>query len=281
MDVVTTVADLADALAGDPCVLVPTMGALHAGHESLMHLGRRVADDRGVPLAASIFVNPAQFNDPADLERYPRPLVKDLDRLLSSGVEIVFAPPAAEVYPPHDPTAAPQPPLPPVASEPGLEDRYRLGHFAGVCRVVSRLFDLFAPEAAVFGEKDWQQLRVVAAMCAMQDRDIEIVPGPTVREPGGLAMSSRNEQLSSEGRERARAISRAIERCRAERDPVLAASLLAGTIESAGLSVEYAVVRDAATLRINAAAGGPGPWRALVAARLEGVRLLDNAQWPA
>lgn len=281
MDVVTTAAELADVLSGDRCVVVPTMGALHSGHESLMHLGRRIADKRGVPLAASIFVNPAQFNDPADLDRYPRPLGKDLDLLLESGVEIVFAPPADEVYPPDDPAASPQPPLPAVAREPGLEDRFRPGHFAGVCRVVSRLFDLFDPEAAVFGEKDWQQLRVVASMCAMQGRDIEIVPGPTVREPGGLAMSSRNEQLSPQGRERARAISGALERCRAEQDPALTASLLARSIESAGLSVEYAVVRDAATLRVDAAGGGPGPWRAVVAARLEGIRLLDNAPWPA
>ncbi|MGP1272486.1 MAG: 4-phosphopantoate--beta-alanine ligase [Phycisphaerales bacterium] len=281
MDVVGTVEDLREALGGDSCVLVPTMGALHGGHESLLRLGRAVADDHDLPLAASIFVNPTQFNDPSDLERYPRPLQADLELLLRTGVEIAFVPSAEQIYPPDDPLAAPQPELPAVATEPGLEDQARPGHFAGVCRVVSRLFDLFDPEAAIFGEKDWQQLRVVSAMVATQGRSVEIVPCPTAREPDGLAMSSRNVRLTPETRPKAAALYRGLIAAQNEADPGRAVEALRSAMVAAGIEVEYAAVRDAEMLTRVPPGPVGGPWRVLGAGCLDGVRLLDNAAWPA
>ena len=281
MDIATTAEDLADALAGEPCVLVPTMGALHSGHAELLTLARRLADDRDLPLAASIFVNPAQFNDQADLQNYPRPVAQDLDLMLSLGVEIAFLPSVEAVYPPDAPEAWPQPDLPAAATEPGLEDRFRPGHFAGVCRVVSRLFDLFDPEAAVFGEKDWQQLRVVSAMVEAQERLIEIIPCPTAREPDGLAMSSRNVHLTAEARGRAVGLHLGLVAAQLEQDPVRAAALLRERMLEAGFAIEYATIRDAATLCVEPVYGEGGPWRALAAGVLGGVRLLDNVPWPA
>lgn len=283
MDVVTNTLDLAEALGGQRCVLVPTMGALHDGHRQLLERARAEADERDLPLAASIFVNPDQFNDPNDLATYPRTIAEDLSMMLETGTEIVLVPSVEAIYPPDEPSAAPQPDLPAVATEPGLEDRFRPGHFGGVCRVVSRLFDLFDPEAAVFGEKDWQQYRVVAAMTAAQGRDTEIIPAPTARERDGLAMSSRNIRLTPAIRERATGIFRGLCAAQGETDPDAAEARLRETMESAGFVIEYAAVRDAENL-IRAAgdahAGGSN-WRVLAAGEIESVRLLDNAPWPA
>lgn len=282
MDVILNQAGLSEALEGERCVLVPTMGALHEGHLSLIDLARAQADELGLPLAASIFVNPDQFNDPADLESYPRPLTRDLDLLLSRGVEVAFVPDVQTMYPSDDPSAAPQPDVPSVGTEPGLEDDARPGHFAGVCRVVSRLFDLLDPAAAVFGEKDWQQTRVIESMCREQARPTRIIVGSTAREPDGLAMSSRNARLTPDERPRAAGVRWAIEACRSHSDPDRAERELTGVLQQHGLVPEYATIRDEQSLVRRPGLEMNGRrFRVLVAARLGDVRLLDNAPWPA
>ena len=168
------------------------------------------------------------------------------------------------------------PGLPGVAAEPGLEDRCRPGHFAGVCRVCRRLFALVGPRAAVFGEKDWQQLQVIRAMVAMDGLGIEIVGHPTVREADGLAMSSRNARLSASERERAGAVPRALEAACAEHEPGRAEAAGRRVLDEAGVETEYFAVRDAETL-MEWQAGRPG--RLLAAARVGTTRLIDNMAW--
>lgn len=259
------------------CVLVPTMGALHAGHAALIAQARVLADRRSARVVVTVFVNPTQFNESTDFDRYPRTLDKDLALCERAGAHAVLAPHPDVVYPPDDPV--PTPPLPEVATRPGLEDAYRPGHFAGVCQVVSRFFDLVSPGAGVFGEKDWQQLQVVRAMTRAQSRPVDIVPGATVREPDGLAMSSRNLLLSPEARGQAAGIHRALsEAATARSDPASAERVLAAALADAGITPEYAVVRDARTL-MAPSSNAPGPCRALVAARVGGVRLIDNVPW--
>jgi pantoate--beta-alanine ligase len=257
-------------------VLVPTMGALHRGHAALIARGAALAREHGSEdgCTVSIFVNPTQFNDPEDFRRYPRTLEQDLEISRAAGAEAVFVPDVDSMYPPGVPI--PVPPLPEVAVRPGLENAFRPGHFAGVCQVVLRLFRLLQPRAAVFGEKDWQQLRVIAAMTVGAGLAVEIVPHETLRESDGLAMSSRNRFLSAEDRERAGAIFRALERSRGGDTPAAAEALMTEELRSAGIEAEYAVVRDAETL-LGSRPGRPG--RALIAAPLGGVRLIDNAEW--
>lgn len=253
------------------CVFVPTMGALHEGHAALIRKGAELARHRGRACIVSIFVNPTQFNERSDFERYPKTLEADVALCREAGAEAVFAPSVEVMYP--DERSAPVPVLPRVAVEPGLEDRFRPGHFAGVCQVVLRLFRLVRPAAAVFGEKDWQQLRVVAAMTREQGLPIEIIGHETIRDPDGLAMSSRNRFLSAVEREAALAIPRALHAARRARTATEAETAMAGVLS--GVDVEYAVVRDAQTL----ANVGNGPARALIAARVGRTRLIDNAAW--
>lgn len=271
MRVVTTQKELGEA---DGRVFVPTMGALHAGHASLISLARRRAPDAEV--VVSIFVNPTQFNETADYSRYPRTLEADVEVCRAAGADVVFAPDADEVYPPGRYT--PTPFLPRVATAPGLEDAKRPGHFAGVCQVVYRLLGMVHPLRAIFGEKDWQQLQVVRAMAQQEELAVAIDSGATVREPDGLAMSSRNRFLGDDARRRALAISRVLGEGsrfvgRREFEAFMAVELTA-----AGLEVEYAVVRDARTLE-EPSPGVPVEWRALIAARVGGVRLIDNMAW--
>lgn len=262
------------------CVLVPTMGALHGGHASLIAAAVRRAKIEGVPSAVSIFVNPKQFNDPEDFNRYPDRLDDDLAMCERQGVDIVFHPAVDTVYPPgQDVTSSVV--IPDVASEPGLEDTYRPGHFAGVCQVVSRLFDLCLPSAAVFGEKDWQQLQCVRTMSKMQGRDLQIIPAQTVREDSGLAMSSRNLNLTPEARQQAIAISQALFAASSVRIPEQAQSLMREMLTGAGIEPEYAAVRPSDTLMPLDHPDQPTarPCRALIAAKVGGVRLIDNAPW--
>jgi pantoate--beta-alanine ligase len=267
MQVITDIADL------QPCTgaaLVPTMGALHAGHRALI----RAAADRGVPVLVSLFVNPAQFAPHEDLDAYPRTLEQDLDIARAEGAAAVFAPTVDVVYPPDE--VIWRPTLPVVATEPGLEDAHRPHFFDGVCGVVARLFDLTKPSLAFFGEKDWQQLKVVEAMTrAHADRWplLQIVGVPTVREEDGLALSSRNVHLSSDDRHRALALSRAIHAAHGLKPTIAEAAMMKVLLESE-LAVDYAVVRDATSLT------APKPshaMRALIAATLGRVRLIDNA----
>ncbi len=260
------------------CVLVPTMGALHEGHAALIRQARAIADRRGAGcrVVVTIFVNPTQFNEPSDFEKYPRTLEADLAVCESAGADAVFTPGPGVVYPPGEQVAVPD--LPAVADGPGLEDAFRPGHFAGVCQVVSRLFDLTRPAVGVFGEKDWQQLQVIRAMTLAQGRSLEIVPGTTVREPDGLAMSSRNRRLGPDARQQAVGIILAIRAAQAQSTTQDAEAALRLALSEGGIDPEYAVVRDAQTLTAPCVRGGG--CRVLVAAWVSGVRLIDNDVWP-
>jgi pantoate--beta-alanine ligase len=255
--------------------LVPTMGALHEGHLALMRRARELAR----PLVISIFVNPTQFGPGEDWQRYPRTLDADLEAASGVGVEMAFAPDVDTMYPPDGQVTVPA--LPPVATSPGLEDTHRPGHFAGVCQVVARLFDLVRPSVSVFGEKDYQQLLVITEM-VRRERDrwngLRVVGHPTVREADGLAMSSRNRYLDPRQRDQALGISRALQLAcdaRAEgQSPALATQAMQAVLAEHALDVDYAVVRDARTLEPIDAFDRPA--RALIAARLGDVRLIDN-----
>ncbi len=277
MQVCRTATELA-AFRG--CVLVPTMGALHQGHAALLQQGVRLAAERGLTAGCvpTIFVNPTQFNDPADLARYPRTLDADLDLCRQAGVAAVFVPDTQTVYAGWPNHRVSTPRLPPVATEPGLEDGHRPGHFAGVCQVVLRLFELCLPAAAIFGEKDWQQLQVIRAMTADLGLGIEVVPGTTVREADGLAMSSRNRFLSPDARVRAGAIPLAVRAASGERTVATGEARLRQMLGAAGISPDYATIRDAETLR--SPTGQTRGYRTLVAARVGEVRLIDNGPWP-
>ncbi len=258
---------------------IPTMGALHEGHAALIRAAaidntRAPSAPHRSPIVVSIFVNPTQFNDPADLTRYPRTPEADLAICRAAGVDAVFMPEPDIIYPPG--IAIATPPLPRVATAPKLEDALRPGHFAGVCQVVQRLFDLVRPAHAYFGEKDWQQLQVIRAMSAALPGSPVIIPVPTIRESGALALSSRNRFIAPADRPRALALSRALATAQDHTDPASAERAMRDTLVDASLEVEYAVIRDAETLE----APRPNhPARALIAARLAPVRLIDNAPW--
>jgi pantoate--beta-alanine ligase len=242
--------------------LVPTMGALHEGHLSLV----RKAQARADAVVVSIFVNPLQFAPGEDLDRYPRTLEADLAALAEESVDAVFAPTAAEVYPGGQPA---------VTIDPGplgnlLEGASRPGHFAGVLTVVAKLLGLVRPEVAVFGEKDYQQLVLIRRAVAELELGVRIVGAPTVREPDGLARSSRNRFLSPDQRIRALALPRALRAGAAQHTPE--AVLHAAAAELAGVEVDYLALRGVEL----GAAPRTGPARLLVAARVGGTRLIDN-----
>jgi pantoate--beta-alanine ligase len=276
MRIVEDPADLADpALTG--CGFVPTMGALHAGHGSLVERARR----DGRPVVVSIFVNPTQFGPNEDYARYPRTLDADRALLEPLGADAIFVPSVEAMYPEGleaSRAVAAALPLPEVGTRPGLEDRCRPGHFGGVALVVGRLFDMVRPAAAYFGEKDYQQLRLIEDMVAADPARfgaLRIVPCPTIRETTGLAMSSRNRYLAGAEREQALALARALQVAHSAQRVETAERLMRETLESHGLEVEYAAVRDARTLL--PVTGFERPTRALIAARLGATRLIDNA----
>ncbi len=275
MKIVRTDRELAPYAGG---IFVPTMGALHEGHLALIRKAARLAGDE-LAVVVSVFVNPAQFNEPADFSSYRRDLDRDVDLAADAGATCVFAPDVREVYPDElDGSKRDPGPMPRVATEPGLEDQFRPGHFAGVVMVVRRLFDLVGPSAAVFGEKDWQQLQVVRALCTMDKRAIEIVAHETVRESDGLAMSSRNSRLNLEERKRAASLYRALCASQQESTPERAEKAMRQLLDREGVQTEYAVVRDAETLLPPERRDGP--LRALIAGRFGEARLLDNIAWP-
>ena len=265
--------DLADCKG---CGLVPTMGALHEGHVALVRRAREIAPQ----VVVSIFVNPTQFGHGEDVDRYPRSLEDDLEACRAEAVDVVFCPSPQVVYPPNHEIDVP--PLPRVALQPGLEDTYRPEHFSGVCQVVARLFDLVKPAVAVFGEKDYQQLLVIREMVAETPQrfvGLRIEGHPTVRDPDGIAASSRNRNLAPSDRPRALALVAALDAARAawaapRPDPASVERCMHGVLTDAGLDIDYAVVRDAGTL--EPLEDSRVPARALVAARVGGVRLIDN-----
>ncbi len=258
------------------CVVVPTMGALHGGHETLIALARTRGDELGLPVVVTVFVNPTQFDESHDFERYPRTLEADAARAEAGGADIVFAPPREVVYPPDGSVVVP--PLPRVTTEPGLEDRYRPGHFEGVCQVCKRLFELTDARIGIFGEKDWQQLRAVSAMCEELGLPVRIEGAPTAREADGLAMSSRNVHLDPAARSQAAAISAAMEAAGRSGSPGEAEAAGLAVLQGAGITPEYFAVREARGLERAPVEGEAA--RVLVAARVGTTRLIDNAPWP-
>lgn len=206
MKIVHAIKDLQEALAdlraqGKTVGLVPTMGALHAGHASLVK--RSVAENDAT--VVSVFVNPTQFNDKNDLAKYPRTLEADCRLMEQCGATVVFAPSVEEIYPEPDTRHFSFPPLDTV-----MEGAYRPGHFNGVCQIVSKLFDLVKPDRAYFGEKDFQQLAIIREMVRQLKFPLQIVGCPIVRESDGLALSSRNTRLSAEQRQQALKISQTL-----------------------------------------------------------------------
>lgn len=266
---------------GARIALVPTMGYLHDGHLSLMREARRRADAGGRTglSLATIFVNPTQFGPTEDLARYPRDLEGDLAKCGAAGVDAVLAPETpGSVYPEGFQTWVE------VADvSQGLCGDRRPGHFRGVATVVAKLFGLSRPHVAVFGDKDWQQLQVIRTMARDLDMGVEVLGMPVVREPDGLAMSSRNAYLSAEERGRAVAIVRALEAARSraaagDRDPSRLAAGARQVIEAAGLRVDYVELVHPETLR-PAPEAVPGT-RMLAAAFLGRTRLIDNVPLP-
>lgn len=277
--ILSTVAQLRQELANDQHVaFVPTMGALHEGHAVLIrHAAGWCASHppRGA-CVVSIFVNPTQFNDPKDFDRYPKTLEEDVLLSQAAGATYIYAPSVEDVYPSGELTRPIS--LPGVAMQPSLEDAHRPGHFEGVYRVVRRLFEIVKPQAAFFGEKDWQQLQLIIAMVGQEKMPIEIVPVPTVREPSGLAMSSRNRFLSSADMSKALAISQALRAATQNHDINQAEQDMMTCLAQHGITPEYATIREAASL-LKPQEGFRGPYRALIAAKVGNVRLIDNALW--
>lgn len=271
--VARTRAELAAARTGlaEPVVLVPTMGALHTGHVALLRQARRLAGPSGT-VAVSIFVNPLQFGPGEDFDRYPRVLDADLALCAAEGAALVFAPGRADMYP-----SEPQVTVDPGPAGQVLEGEFRPGFFGGVLTVVLKLFQLVRPGIAVFGQKDAQQLALIRQMVADLDLGLRIESVPTVRDPDGLATSSRNAYLSPQERATALAIPRAMT---AGRDAVSSgpAGVLAaakGALDSAELAVDYLSLVDPATFT---PVGGAhtGPAILAVAARVGRTRLIDN-----
>lgn len=257
-------------LRGERVGFVPTMGFLHAGHLSLVEEARRRADR----VVMSIFVNPTQFGPGEDLARYPRDLPGDLAKAAGAGVDVAFVPDAAAMYPAGHQTVVEVRGL-----SQGLCGERRPGHFAGVATVVCKLFCIVRPHVAVFGEKDFQQLAVVRRMSRDLHLGVEIVGAPTMREPDGLAMSSRNSYLSPTDRQRATALHRGL---RAAQDRFRAGERKAATLVEAARAViapavdrlDYLEVREADSLQSVDEVAAPAV--ILVAAFVGSTRLIDN-----
>jgi len=255
--------------------LVPTMGALHDGHMSLVRQAKRRADK----VVVSIFVNPTQFAPTEDFGAYPRTWKEDVAKLAAENVDLVWHPDTKAMYPEGFATRI----VPDGAAVAGLEDRFRPHFFAGVATVVAKLFTQCRPDIAIFGEKDFQQLCVVAQMARDLDLGVRVIGARTVRERDGLALSSRNVYLSKEERRVAPELYRALKevaaRLRAGGKPEAAIAGGAKIITTAGFELDYLELRHAETLAPVTSAKGSGkgaPKRILVAARLGKTRLIDN-----
>jgi pantoate--beta-alanine ligase len=258
--------------AGQNVGFVPTMGNLHAGHHSLLKLARARADR----VVASVFVNPTQFGPGEDFERYPRTLAQDQAGLAEAGCDILFAPEVSTMYP-FGPAASVSIHVPVITDT--LEGAHRPGHFDGVATVVAKLFSLVQPDIAVFGQKDFQQLKVIERMVADLSLSVKVMSAPTLRDDDGLAMSSRNQYLSPQERARAPQIHATLVQMRELFRQGHAWQALEqaakARLERAGFVPDYVAIRRAEDL------AEPGPEEreglvALVAARLGATRLIDN-----
>lgn len=247
-----------------PCAFVPTMGALHAGHQSLIQIAREFSDE----VIVSVFVNPLQFENPDDLAKYPKTPERDEELARSAGATILWRPTYDDLYPANYPR------LDSGAIGKKFEGASRAGHFDGVLTVVNRLFEIVKPSYAIFGEKDFQQLFLIRNMAASLHPDIEIIAAPTVRENSGLALSSRNVRLGEAGTKSAEIISYAL------RDAALKTSLiemkrsLDSLDSNQDFTLDYAEIIDEDTFEI--ASDETPRKRAIIAGWINGVRLIDN-----
>lgn len=257
-------------LAQQRIALVPTMGALHKGHVSLIKIAQQYAD----VVVCSIFVNPTQFTDPKDLEKYPRPLEHDIKMLQESGCDFVFMPAVKEMYP-----APEQWHIDLGKAEFLLEGEFRKGHYQGVTQIVKKLFDAVEPDLAFFGQKDFQQILMIRQMVAHFDLSLEIISCPIIREDDGLAMSSRNIHLSATDRENALVLSRALQSVKDHFEDYSIKDLVSKAVEMInsvpGVELDYFTIANTETLlpEYNKEAEH---LVALVAAKVGETRLIDN-----
>ena len=281
MKVISTVAQLREVVAdakkaGAKIGLVPTMGALHAGHVSLIERARQECDF----VVVSVFVNPTQFNNPDDLRTYPRTIDADCAKLEAAGVDVAFVPTVEEIYPEPDTRLFD---LGPVAEV--MEGAMRPGHFNGVAQIVSKLFDYVKPHRAYFGEKDYQQIAVIRRMVEIEGFDLEIVPCPIKRHDDGLAMSSRNVRLSAEQRAKAPQIhhilAQSVEKSMNNHDiKALQQSVVDAINAVDGMEVEYYQIVDAYSLQPVTEWDGKQPLVGCVTVWMGDVRLIDNIKYP-
>lgn len=277
MEIIRTVAELKERLAKGSIGLVPTMGALHSGHKSLVERARRENDT----VVVSVFVNPTQFNNQSDLATYPRTEEADAEMLRSCGVDIAFIPSVDEIYPEKDTRVFD---LGPVAEV--MEGAMRPGHFNGVAQIVSKLFDFTCPTRAYFGEKDFQQIAVIRRMAQISGfEDVQIVDCPIVREPDGLALSSRNVRLTKEQRSIAPAISLVLRSSLIWRKELSVNQLKQKVVSTLNLfpfmEVEYFEIVDALTMQpIDNWEDTSHPVGCITCYCGE-VRLIDNIKYPA
>ncbi len=271
MKILTTIADAQAQLRAKRRVLVPTMGALHKAHGELIRVAREAAGKRG-EVAVSIFVNPLQFEPGSDYNRYPRPEKADEEFCRDAGVDLLFRPSAADVYVTDRSTFVEE-----TSLSSTLEGKSRPGHFRGVCTVVAKLFNILAPDGAVFGEKDFQQLAVVRRMVRDLNFKIDIIAVPTVREEDGLACSSRNQYLNPEERKEAAVLYKALvaakNACKKSASEIV--PLSRRIINEAPLArIDYVEVADSETLQPVQTVGPNAV--VLVAVVFGKTRLIDN-----
>ena len=278
MEILTTVATARSLVKNKPLVLVPTMGALHKAHLQLIRIARAHAGPDG-EVAVSIFVNPLQFEPGSDYQRYPRSEKADEDFCRDAGVDLLFRPPVGDMYFDDRSTFVEETSLSSV-----LEGKSRPGHFRGVCTVVAKLFNILAPDAAVFGEKDFQQLAIVRRMVRDLNFKIDIIAVPTIREDDGLACSSRNQYLNVEERKQATVLRKALMKGAAmagdgEKSAARIVSAVRETIEQAALArIDYADLVDAESLQ-SIEVVRPNSLLAL-AVFFGKTRLIDNIRLP-
>lgn len=275
MKVIHTIAALQMQLepvnaANQKIALVPTMGALHPGHVSLIKAAQQIADF----VVCSVFVNPTQFTDPKDLEKYPRPVEHDIRMLEEAGCDLVFMPSVTEMYPQQE-----QWHIDLGSAEFLLEGAYRKGHYQGVTQIVKKLFDAVQPHKALFGQKDFQQVLMIQNMVQYFKLPIEIVTCPIIREQDGLAMSSRNIHLSAADREHALVLSKALDfvKTNFEQQSVQALEAQASAMirETPGVELDYFTIVDGTTLEPQEDKQAKN-LVALVAAKVGHTRLIDN-----
>ena len=273
MQIISDIAELRTALKGSGrVVFVPTMGNLHAGHISLMQQARAHGDT----VVASIFVNRLQFGPNEDFDKYPRTFQADCDKLSAAGVDVLFAPTEADLYPEPQEYV-----VEPPAIQNILDGEFRPGHFRGVATVVLKLFNIVQPQVALFGKKDYQQLMVIRNMTRQLALPIEIIGGDTVRAEDGLALSSRNGYLSATERTEAPRLYRELNKIRdairaGESDTVKLENATISALTAAGWKTDYVALRQQSDLSMPK--GVNAPLVALAASRLGNTRLIDNIE---